>query len=54
MVKNGHGFISLENLTLKAPAKTTFENDVCLNYFPNISIGANSVDPYQTAPRGAV
>ena len=50
-------------LTLKAPRKTASENVVCLcrllNILANFSklffcILANSVDPDQTAPKGAV
>ena len=52
-----------ESLTLKAPRKTASENVVCLCHllnilanFPNLffCIQANSVDPDQTAPKGAV
>ena len=50
------------HLTLKAPRKPTSENVVCLcrllNILANFStyfcIQANSVDPDQTAPKGAV
>ena len=50
-------------LTLKAPRKTASENVVCLCRLLNIladfsnlffCIQTNSVDPDQTAPRGAV
>ena len=49
-------------LTLKVPRKTASENVVCLcrllNILANFSnlfcIQANSVDPDQTAPKGAV
>ena len=45
-------------LTLKAPRKNASENVVCCKSLPNftdkLSIKANSVDPEQTAPIGAV
>ena len=45
-------------LTLKAPRKNASENVVSCKYLPSItdelSIEANSVDPEQTAPIGAV
>ena len=54
--------MAIHPLTIKTPEKTTCENVVCLcrllNIFVNFSnlfcIQANSVDPDQTAPRGAV
>ena len=53
---------SMSRLTLKAPRKTASENVVCLCRLLNILANfsnlflhtANSVDPDQTAPRGAV
>ena len=48
-------------LTLKAPSKPASENVVCLCHllnilanFSNLFLQANSVDPDQTAPKGAV
>ena len=55
-------FIEIRYLTLKTPRKPASENVVCLccllNVLANLQtyfcIQANSVDPDQTAPRGAV
>ena len=49
---------TIRNVTLKAPRRNASENVVCCKLLPNIteelSLEANSVDPEQTAPIGAV